>query len=131
MTPEESRIRREAYERVLSIGLLAIRDVAARRGQADVCEVEADHLHNIPSLLDETNEHRHVYYAVHERGLYLARIRASADETYLDRTVKLYEEPWKVILGCAMRSQKEINKELEQQVRRVSSEGAPSDEPST
>jgi hypothetical protein len=34
----------------------------AYAGQIELCRIEADHLHNIPTLLGEANEDRHVYY---------------------------------------------------------------------
>jgi hypothetical protein len=64
--------------------------------------------------MDETNEHRHVYYAVKERALYLDRVQALADQDYLHVTVDLYKQPWMVLMKFALSAQEQINKELEQ-----------------
>ena len=47
--------RTDAYRRILYLGLLLIRE-AARMGDARLCEIEADHLHNLPALLNEPDE---------------------------------------------------------------------------
>ena len=102
MTPEDIERRRQAYRTILGFGLLAIR-AAACRSDAELCEIEADHLHNIPSLLDETNEARHIYYAQAEREMYLDRVRGRADRNYLSSTVDRYEAPWAVLTALAGR----------------------------
>jgi hypothetical protein len=66
--------RQRAYLELLERALVAIRNHAHTR-DATLCAIEADHIHNIPSLLDEANELRHRFYIVKERGLYLARLR--------------------------------------------------------
>lgn len=114
MTPEDLHKRQQAYQRILTLGLLGIRDRGANHGNSKLCEIEADHLHNIPSLLDEPNEHRHIHYASCERDFYLKRIKECADQNYMDFVVKLYEEPWTVLLGFALLAQERINKGLEQ-----------------
>jgi hypothetical protein len=114
MTPEDINHRKDAYQRILSVGLLAIRDRATTLNSVKIAEIEADHLHNIPSLLEETNEHRHIFYAHKERGLYLQRIHEHADQNYLDYVVRFYQEPWEILLKFAIAAQEAINKELEQ-----------------
>ena len=49
--------REQAYLDLLHRGLVKVRDFAWD-GQMELCRIEADHLHNIPTLLGETNEHR-------------------------------------------------------------------------
>jgi hypothetical protein len=66
----------------------------------ELCRIEADHLHNIPTLLGETNEHRHVFYIMQERELYLERLRKLGATEYLEQTAIWYSEPWWV-LACA------------------------------
>ena len=61
--------RDKAYLAILCFGLQRIRD-AAEQGYTAYCAVEADHLHNIPSLIGEKNEHRHTYYIEKEKELY-------------------------------------------------------------
>lgn len=114
MTHEEIKRRKEAYQRILSVGLLAIRDRATTLNSVKIAEIEADHLHNIPSLLEETNEHRHIFYAHKERNLYLQRIRDHADQNYLDYVVRLYQEPWEILLKSAIAAQEAINQGFEQ-----------------
>jgi len=55
---------------LLKWGLLMLRE-SAFAGRTDLCRIESDHLHNIPTLLGEVNELRHVYYIEKKRGLYL------------------------------------------------------------
>ena len=75
------RARRDIYVDILSDGLLAIR-YAAHRGDAERCFAEADHLHNVPSLLDEPDERKHRYYWEAERPSYLAKMGTKYDGTY-------------------------------------------------
>lgn len=91
--------RERAYLDVLHIGLIMVRNFA-HDGQLDVCRIEADHLHNIPTLIGESNEHRHVYYILQERGLYLQRLRELGATEYLEQVLSWYSEPWSV-LACA------------------------------
>lgn len=79
------------YIQILHYGLLRIRDSAAL-GYLPYCAVESEHLHNIPSLIGETNEHRHVYYYDQERALYLEHLDRSIPG--LDFTLCRYEELW-------------------------------------
>lgn len=90
---ERRKTREQAYLHLLKWGLLYLRD-AAFDGRVDICQVESDHLHNIPTLLDETNEHRHVYYIECERGLYLERLRTLGAVEYLQMTTGRYGESW-------------------------------------
>ena len=66
------RTRDEIYLDILRFGLLYIL-AAATHGNAKACELEADHLHNIPGLIGEKNEQRHQYYFDIERTSYLNR----------------------------------------------------------
>ena len=96
---EAAKARERAYLDLLDHGLVMVRNFAYG-GQLDLCRIEADHLHNIPSLLGESNEHRHVYYIVQERGLYLQRLRELGATEYLETVSIWYSEPWRV-LACA------------------------------
>ena len=55
--PERDRI----YIQILDAGIVAIRN-ASLDGIIPYCQVESEHLHNIPSLIGETNEKRHDFY---------------------------------------------------------------------
>jgi len=79
------------YVQILQHGLLRIRDSAAL-GHLQYCAAESEHLHNIPSLIGESNEHRHVYYFSQERAHYLEHVDRSIPG--LDFTLRRYEELW-------------------------------------
>lgn len=89
------RTRAEIYQEILAWGLLHIRD-AACASHVRLCEIEADHRHNIPSLIDESNERRHECYVGQERALFLERLEALVspipDRTGL--TMARYRELW-------------------------------------
>ena len=83
-----------AYWRILKNGLVAVRDAAANRDIAR-CGAEAEHIHNIPSLIGEDNVHRHVYYFTVERKAYLDWVAASGRDD-LQKFVSLaYSTAWK------------------------------------
>jgi len=48
---------------------------ASARGDLAYCAIEIEHLHNIPSLIDEGNIFRHRYYLQKERPYYLKRLK--------------------------------------------------------
>jgi hypothetical protein len=93
-------VREQAYLSLLHWGLPRLRDSACG-GQIDLCHIEADHLHNIPSLFGETNEHRHLYYIEQERGLYLERLVKLGATEYLEEAKQLYSGSWKALAAAA------------------------------
>jgi hypothetical protein len=92
--------RQRAYLDLLARGVVAVRNYAYS-GQMALCEVEADHIHNIPSLLEETNELRHRFYIVQERGLYLDRLNPLGAMEYLEFMRIWYAQPWKMLASIA------------------------------
>ena len=70
----ESSDRDKAYLSLLHCGLVMLRNIA-HSGQIDLCRIEAEHLHEIPTLVGEPNETRHEYYLRGTRGLYLQSLR--------------------------------------------------------
>jgi hypothetical protein len=60
--------RLQAYIDLLHRGLMLLRNYTYA-GNVALRRIEADHLHNIPTLLYEGNEHRHDYYIRGERGV--------------------------------------------------------------
>jgi hypothetical protein len=89
------RTRDAVYLDILAFGLLWIRN-AGYSGNARACELEADHLHNLPSLIGETNELRHECYFDNERTLYLERT-TELDPTTAKRasfTWQRYRDLW-------------------------------------
>ena len=92
--------REHAYLHLLHRGLVMVRNFAYA-GELELCQIEADHLHNIPSLLHEDNEHRHEYYIRGERGLFLQRLRQLGATEYLEEVRSWYSEPWRVLAAAA------------------------------
>jgi len=81
------------YSRLLQSGLIAIRD-AAEAGDLPRCTAEADHIHNIPSLIGEHNLHRHVYYATKERKAYLDWVLSVGRKELREYVSLVYEPEW-------------------------------------
>ena len=83
--------RDQVYLQILSFGLLCLRE-AAIVGNLKQVAVEADHLHNLPSLIGESNVLRHAHYLDHERMLYPERVDRSVPR--VDFTIHRYTELW-------------------------------------
>ena len=86
--------RDDIYVQILHLGLLALRN-AAQSGNASHCAIEADHLQNIPSLIGETDEHRHARYLNSERVDYLEHADRSVPE--IGFVLSRYAGPWKAL----------------------------------
>jgi hypothetical protein len=88
------RSRDEIYIDILHAGLLFIR-AAGWSNNVRICEIEADHLHNIPSLIGEKNDLRHRYYFDVERMSYIERIAKENVPSELSRgTADRYRAFW-------------------------------------
>ena len=96
--------RDQIYIRILEHGLLRLRD-AGLLGMVEYCAIEAEHLHNLPSLIGETNERRHEHYFENERMYYLKRVNRSVP--LLDFTLRRYEECWQELLELTEQSRTE------------------------
>lgn len=83
--------RDAVYLHILRFGLARLRD-AAVCGNLEYCAVEAEHLHNVPSLVGEPNEHRHDYYFDKERPYYLECVDRSVPD--IEFTLARYAELW-------------------------------------
>jgi hypothetical protein len=92
--------RDQAYLDILYHGLVLLRNFACG-GRLEFCPVEALHLHEIPTLIGEANEHRHVYYLRGTRGLYLQQLRELGDAVYLEQVSILYSRPWRLLADAA------------------------------
>jgi hypothetical protein len=79
------------YLQILRFGLGRLRD-SAELGLIEYCAIESEHLHNIPSLVEETNELRHRFYFDQERTYYLERVDQSTPG--LDSTMNIYTQLW-------------------------------------
>lgn len=77
---------------ILRIGLLRIR-VLGIGGSAERCSIEADHLHNLPHLIQSFNQDELLYYFDVERPCFLAHAKSSADEfsVHWDRLAALID----------------------------------------
>ena len=83
--------RDHIYLQILHFGIVALRN-ASFRGDIDYWKVESDHLHNIPSLIGESNQFRHEYYFTGERAIYLSRV--NKDDPDAGFALRRYEELW-------------------------------------
>lgn len=92
----ESLDRDKAYLSLLHSGLVMLRNIA-HSGHIDLCRIEAEHLHEIPTLVGDPNEGRHKYYLRETRGLYLQSLRELGAEEYLEHANIWYSEPWRVL----------------------------------
>lgn len=92
--------RLQAYLDLLHRGLVLLRNFA-HTGNIELARIEADHLHNIPTLLYEDNEHGHEYYIRGERGLYLQRLREIGANEYMEEVGIWYSGPWMVLAKAA------------------------------
>lgn len=79
------------YSTVLHHGLLIVRDCLTLNA-FDWAIIEVEHLHNLPSLMNENNVFRHRYYYEKERTSYLDLL-ADVGPTNVKTRVKLIYEP--------------------------------------
>ena len=70
---------------------------AANANNVEYCAVESDHLHNLPSLLDETNRYRHEFYCLKERVSYLKWLLNSRDQIRILFVADWYVRHWRQI----------------------------------
>jgi hypothetical protein len=92
--------RDKAYLNLLHFGLVMIRNVT-HSDRIDLCRIEAEHLHEIPTLVGEPNERRHVFYLQGTRGLYLQSLREIGATEYLENATIWYSGPWRVLESVA------------------------------
>ncbi len=96
----ESLDRDKAYLSLLHSGLVMVRNLA-RAGQIELCRIEAEHLHEMPTLVGEGNERRHEYYLRGTKELYLESLRELGASEYLESANIWYYEPWQVLASVA------------------------------
>lgn len=101
--------RSEAYKRILAMGLLALRDRAPGFSSPRLIEIEAEHLHNIPSLIDEDNLQRHLYYFNKERPAYIEALKELDLPEYSEPVLRIYLMPWEALLESLGESHPEGN----------------------
>ena len=95
---DQEMTRDEAYQQILTIGLLSLRNRAWTMNGPEITEIETDHLHNIPSLIGESNWRRHEYYFNTERNSYIQRIKQIEAPAYSDTILRQYLAPWETLL---------------------------------
>ena len=82
------------YWDILKAGLIAVRDAGAN-GDTARCRAEAEHIHNIPSLIGEQNIQRHIYYATVERQRYLDWVLSCGQAETQEYARMAYSWRWK------------------------------------
>lgn len=81
------------YARLLQVGLLVI-DQALEAEELDWARAEVQHLHNIPTLINEENVERHAYYWNEERASYIDWLTAHGSEHARSRMRTYYKPIW-------------------------------------
>lgn len=93
------------YLRILHHGLRILRD-SASVGDLERLAVESEHLHNLPSLIGESNIHRHLYYANRERVAYLQWVNSCHRAEVVEFVESFYVPSWnELALLLAARSE--------------------------
>lgn len=92
--------RDRAYLDLLHHGLVLLRNFACG-GRLEFAPIEAEHLHEVPTLIGEANERRHAYYLRDTRELYLQQLRVIGDAAYLEQVSIWYSGPWRVLADAA------------------------------
>jgi hypothetical protein len=64
---------------ILRVGLLRIR-AFGNSGLSDACSVEADHLHNLPTLVRSLRWEELLYYFNVEKPAFLSRVESNTDD---------------------------------------------------
>lgn len=75
---------------ILRLGLLAIR-AAGFASRGDLCAIHADHLHNLPGLIEDFSAERLCYYWQVERVCFIEKLNAS--------DYRLFDTPWSRLEG--------------------------------
>src|SRR4051794_849204 len=92
--------RDRAYLELLQHGLVLLRNYA-QAGRVDLCRVEAEHLHELPTLVGEVSELRHEYYLRGTRGLYLQQLRELGATDSLEQVSIWYTSAWQILAQAA------------------------------
>jgi hypothetical protein len=90
------------YTRLLKFGLISVRE-AIRSQDQEWAEAEAELLHNVPSLIDETNVERHRYFWFTEREHYIEWAKSAGREGVGSRMRTYYEPIWREMEPIVLR----------------------------
>ncbi len=83
----------EAYKMLLNVGFIVLRD-AVQSKSSEWIKAEIEMLHNIPSLIGESNAQRHKYYWLQERKSYMDWMAQDGSEYAKSRMQTFYEPIW-------------------------------------
>jgi hypothetical protein len=86
----------EILGQVLTTSLLRIR-AAGWNGDAELCAIEADHVHNLSTLLSSFSVELLHFYLDVERVAYLENIRAHAGKSGAAADIRAFEDAWKAL----------------------------------
>lgn len=86
------------YCELLKIGFIVMRQVSEAR-DPEWMTAEIELLHNVPSLINETNSKRHEYFWMKERTAYLEWVNSPGRELQRSRMATYYEPIWKEMEG--------------------------------
>jgi len=90
------------YGRLLQVGFVVLRQ-AAHCGDDDWVKAEIELLHNVPSLLAETNLERHRYFWFTERNRYIEWVSAPGRDGPKSRMLTFYEPIWREMEPALLR----------------------------
>lgn len=86
----------DGYKMLLNVGFIVLRD-AIQSGSSEWIKAEMEMLHNIPSLIGESNSERHKYYWLHERRAYVDWISKYGSEYARSRMKTFYDPTWEAM----------------------------------
>ena len=81
------------YWNILKSGLIST-CAAAGEGDLSRCRAEAEHIHNIPSLIGEQNVARHLYYATQEREAYIQWLLSTNRKELREHALLVFGSEW-------------------------------------
>src|SRR5262245_38406364 len=86
----------QLYLVILYRGLISIRN-ATWNGDIEFCKAHSEYLHEIPSLIGETNMHRHIYQATKVGPAFLTWAKENGRDDVLQFVNAHYASEWKQI----------------------------------
>jgi hypothetical protein len=84
----------ELYCTLLQFGFISLREAILSKDYA-WAEKEVEFLHNIPTLVDETNLERHRCFWFNERDLYIQWVNTRGSDEPRSRMRTFYEPVWR------------------------------------
>jgi len=81
------------YARFLTVGFVVMRQ-AIESGDRDWIDAELELLHNVPSLIGESNVGRHKYFWFQERAHHIEWVSAPGREEAKSRMLTYYRPIW-------------------------------------